>query len=178
VPVVDISEVAQSAKSLRFGFLAVLDQLQPAEGAVFLPADVFAVPFAEIADTVGESEAAGRQIASRARRRVRPAAGGYHDGARQPVDRGADRAVVDASMMAVALGEVDAALRHLAPDVVCVSDGGAATRAARRPVVGAGRVVRFLINLTRRHAGPITARAVSATARWAPWSRSTTPSTW
>ncbi len=64
-------------------------------------------------------------------------------------------------MMAVALGDVDTALRHLAPDVVCVSDGGAAIRAARRPVVGADRVVRFLVNLTRRHAGHITARPAS-----------------
>ncbi len=154
------AEAAEIAESLRFGFLAVLDQLQPVERAVFLLADVFAVPFAEIAVTVGKSETACRQIASRARRRVRPAAGGG-DEARPPVDRHADRAVVDALMMAVALGDVDAALHHLAPGVVCVSDGGAAVRAARRPVVGADRVVRFLVNLTRRHAGHLTARPVS-----------------
>ena len=63
------AEVAELAESLRLGFLTVLDQLKPVERAVFLLADVFAVPFAEIADTVGKSEAACRQIASRARRR-------------------------------------------------------------------------------------------------------------
>ena len=65
------AEVAEVAESLRFGFLTVLDELGPVERAVFLLADVFAVPFAEIAVTVGRSEAACRQIASRARRRVR-----------------------------------------------------------------------------------------------------------
>ncbi len=64
-------------------------------------------------------------------------------------------------MTAVARGDVDLALRHLAPGVVCVTDGGAATRAARRPVVGADRVARFLVNLTRRFAGHLTARPVS-----------------
>ena len=56
---------------MRLGFLAVLDRLKPVERAVFLLADVFSVPFAEIAETVGKSEAACRQIASRARQRVR-----------------------------------------------------------------------------------------------------------
>jgi RNA polymerase sigma-70 factor (ECF subfamily) len=155
------AETAELAESLRFGFLTVLDQLQPVERAVFLLADVFGVPFAEIADTVGKSEAACRQIASRARRRVRPVHGSHPDEPRIPADRSTDRAVIDALMTAVALGDVDAALHYLAPDVVCVSDGGAATRAARRPVVGADRVVRFLVNLTRRHAGHVTARPVS-----------------
>jgi RNA polymerase sigma-70 factor (ECF subfamily) len=156
------AEVAELAESLRFGFLTVLDQLRPVERAVFLLADVFAVPYADIAVTVGKSEAACRQIASRARKRVRPAhppAAGPADG---PVghraDTGSDRAVVDDLMTAVAIGDVDLALRYLAPDVVCVSDGGASRRAARRPVVGADRVVRFLVNLTRRQAGRLTAR--------------------
>ena len=64
------------ADSLRLGFLVVLDRLKPLERAVFLLADVFSVPFTEIAEAVGKSEAACRQIASRARRRVRqPIAG-------------------------------------------------------------------------------------------------------
>ncbi len=155
------AEAAELAESLRFGFLAVLDQLQPVERAVFLLADVFAVPFAEIAVTVGKSEAACRQIASRARRRVRPVDGPKPGRDHRTGVRRSDREVVDALMTAVVTGDVTAALRHLAPDVVCVSDGGAAVRAARRPVVGADRVARFLINLTRRHAGRITARAAS-----------------
>ena len=155
------AEVAEVAESLRFGFLTVLDQLQPVERAVFLLADVFTVPFAEIAVTVGKSEAACRQIASRARRRVRPAAASHPDSPRDREVRQSDRRVVDALLTAVALGDVESALRHLAPEVVCVSDGGAAIRAARRPVIGADRVVRFLVNLTRRHEGHLTARAAS-----------------
>jgi len=155
------AEAAELAESLRFGFLTVLDQLRPVERAVFLLADVFAVPFAEIAVTVGKSEAACRQIASRARRRVRPVDGPGQQRDHRAAAQRSDREVVDALMTAVVTGDVTAALRHLAPDVVCVSDGGAAVRAARRPVVGADRVARFLINLTRRHAGRITARAAS-----------------
>ncbi len=155
------AEAAELAESLRFGFLTVLDQLQPVERAVFLLADVFAVPFADIAVTMAKSEVACRQIASRARRKVRAVDTAGHP----PMDSRAgpreDRAVVDALMTAVARGDVDRALAYLAPDVVCVSDGGAGRRAARRPVVGADRVVRFLINLTRRYAGHLSARPAS-----------------
>jgi RNA polymerase sigma-70 factor (ECF subfamily) len=156
------AEAAELAESLRFGFLTVLDQLRPVERAVFLLADVFAVPYADIAMTVGKSEAACRQIASRARKRVRTA----QSRAGEPVpdrgghrtDTGSNRAVVDALLTAVAVGDVDLTLRYVAPDVVCISDGGASRRAARRPVVGADRVVRFLVNLTRRQAGHLSAR--------------------
>ena len=135
------------ADSLRLGFLAVLDQLKPVDRAVFLLADVFCVPFADIADTVGKSESACRQIASRARRRVR-----------QPsVDRnpGSERTIVDALMTAVAAGDIDAVVATLAPDVVCIADGGANRRAARRPVVGPQRVARLLVNLASRYTGQI-----------------------
>jgi RNA polymerase sigma-70 factor (ECF subfamily) len=135
-------EAAVLADSLRLGFLTVLDRLSPVERAVFLLADVFGVPFADIAETVGKSEAACRQIARRARARVRS----------RPVrhDPGADRAVVDALADAIARGDVDAVIGRLAPDVVCVADGGGGTRTARRPVVGAPRVARYLVNLSHR----------------------------
>jgi RNA polymerase sigma-70 factor (ECF subfamily) len=146
------AESAELAESLRMGFLTLLDQLAPTERAVFLLADVFGLPFAEIATTVGKSEVACRQIASRARRRVR-----------RPTtrpDAGASRAVVDALLIALASGDPDRVMEHLAPDVVCVSDGGATRRAARRPVVGAERVARFLVNLTRRHGGAMEVASV------------------
>jgi RNA polymerase sigma-70 factor (ECF subfamily) len=136
-------ETAVMADSLRLGFLTVLDALKPVERAVFLLADVFGVPFAQIADTVGKSETACRQIASRARRRVR-----------QPApdrDPGANRVVADALLAAIGSGDIDQVLSHLAPDVVCVADGGAGRRAARRPVVGADRVSRLLVNLAQRY---------------------------
>ncbi len=145
-------EAAVLADSLRLGFLTVLDRLKPVERAVFLLADVFSVPFSEIAETVGKSEGACRQIASRARRRVRQPAVGR--------DRSSERALVDALTAAIAVGDIDLVLSHLAPDVVCVTDGGATRRAARRPVVGAPRVARLLVNLAHRYSGEIGVRPV------------------
>ncbi len=144
-------DAAVLADSLRLGFLTVLDRLQPVERAVFLLADVFAVPFSEISDAVGRSEPACRQIASRARRKVR-----------QPVeerDLGSERAVVDAVTAAIGLGDIDLVMEYLAPGVVCVSDGGATRRAARRPVIGAQRVARMLVNLTHRFTGQLAIRS-------------------
>ncbi len=149
----DPAEAAELADSLRIGFLAVLDGLAPIDRAVFLLADVFGVPFGEIASTVGKSEAACRQIASRARRRVRIAA---------PVTpSAADRSRVDSFIVALAAGDVDRVLECVAPDVVCVSDGGPSKRAARRPVVGADRVARLLVNLARRSPPEAEVRAAS-----------------
>jgi RNA polymerase sigma-70 factor (ECF subfamily) len=146
-------EVAVLADSLRLGFLALLDRLKPVERAVFLLADVFQVPFAEIADAVGKSEAACRQIASRARQRVRQQPG-------EQRDRATDRAIVDALTAAIAVGDIELVMSHLAPDVVCLSDGGAAKRAARRPVLGAPRVARLMVNLAHRYAGEMSVRPV------------------
>jgi RNA polymerase sigma-70 factor, ECF subfamily len=141
-------EAAELADSLTLGFLVLLDQLAPVERAVFVMADVFDVPFAEIAATVGRSEAACRQIASRARRRLRPD--------KPPArPRPADRALLDGLIGAVAVGDVDGVLSKLAPDVLLLSDGGPSRRAARRPVVGPDRVARLMINLATRFAGQV-----------------------
>ncbi|HET6965601.1 MAG TPA: RNA polymerase sigma factor SigJ [Acidimicrobiales bacterium] len=138
---------AELADSLTLGFLTLLDRLDPVERAVFLMADVFAVPFDEIAEAVGKTSAACRQVASRARRRLREA----HVRARPQ-----DRRVVDELLVALAMGDMDAVLARLAPDVVCISDGGKDRRAARRPVVGADRVGRFLANLVKRYQDRMT----------------------
>lgn len=135
-------ESAELADSLTLGFLVLLDELGPVERAVFLLADVFRVPFSEIARTVDRSEAACRQIASRARRRLQQAQ------PRRPAD--ADRQVVEEFLVALAIGDTATALARLAPDVVLVSDGGPTRRAARRPVVGPERVLRLVANLTKR----------------------------
>jgi len=110
---------------------------------VFVLADVFEVPYAEIATTVGRSAVACRQIASRARRRLRPDKQPYRI---VP----ADRELLNGLLNAVASGDVNGVVARLAPDVVCITDGGPERRAARRPVVGSRRVARFLINLARR----------------------------
>ena len=152
------AETAELADSLRLGFLTLLDQLQPTECAVFLLADVFGVPFADIAPTVGKSEAACRQIASRARQRVRrPAVG--RPGTAPP--RRARQQVVDELLEAVVVGDIDRVVTCLTPDAVCISDGGAEVRAARRPVTGAPRVARFLVNLAHRYPDRVAVRPVS-----------------
>ncbi|MDQ2727334.1 MAG: RNA polymerase sigma factor SigJ [Actinomycetota bacterium] len=141
-------ERAELADSLTLGFLTLLDRLEPVERAVFLMADVFEVPFATIAEAVDKTPAACRQVASRARRRLRQG---------RIRARPQERRVVDEVLVALAFGDMETVLARLAPDVVCVTDGGANRRAARRPVVGSTRVARFLTNLTQRYRDEMTA---------------------
>ncbi len=138
-------ELVELADNLTLGFLILLDQLEPLERAVFVLADVFDTPFAEIASAVGRSEVACRQIASRARRRVRR-------GPSPNVSLTRRRQALDGLVAAIASGDIDQVIERLAPDVVCISDGGPKRRAARYPVVGAPRVARLLVNLAKRHA--------------------------
>jgi len=141
----DPESAAELADSLTLGFLLLLDQLAPVERAVFVLADVFDVPYAEIASTVDRSEAACRQIASRARRKLRPD--------EQPGrTAAADRQLVRDLLRALAAGDVNEVVTRLAPQVVCITDGGPDRRAARRPVVGSSRVARLLIALARSYA--------------------------
>jgi RNA polymerase sigma-70 factor, ECF subfamily len=135
---------AELSDSLTFGFLVLLHQLTPVERAVFVLRDVFDVPYAEIATTVGRSQAACRQIASRARRRLQPDKQPYQAAA-------ADRELVKDLLRALASGDVNEVVARLAPQVVCITDGGPERRAARRPVVGSGRVARLLTGVARRY---------------------------
>jgi RNA polymerase sigma-70 factor, ECF subfamily len=149
----DPESAAELSESLTFGFLVLLDQLAPVERAVFVLADVFKVPYAEIAATVGRSPAACRQIASRARRRLRP------DRPPPPAQRtAADRELVDGLLRALSSGDVNAVVARLAPQVVCLTDGGPSRRAARRPLTGSVPVARFLVGAARRYGRHLTAR--------------------
>jgi RNA polymerase sigma-70 factor, ECF subfamily len=141
----DPARSAELADSLTTAFLLVLEQLEPLERLVVLLADVFDQPFAAVAEVTGRSEAACRQLAVRARRKVR-ATGAAHvpnrDAEAQRVAQGFARAALN--------GDVPALLALLAPDAVLVSDGGKERHAARRPVLGAERVGRFVANITKR----------------------------
>jgi RNA polymerase sigma-70 factor (ECF subfamily) len=141
----DPAEIVDRAATLTLGFLVVLDTLSPEDRAVFLLADVFAVPFAEIAAIVGRSPDACRQAASRARRRIREAGVPRRGGATT-----ADWDLAARLATAVGEGDLDATLRLLAPEITLVSDGGPNRHAARRPVVGPERVARFVINIAAR----------------------------
>ncbi len=147
-------EHTELAESLTLGFLVLLDRVTPVERAVLLLADVFGEPFSVIAPAVSKSEAACRQIAVRARRKVHDRQG-WTAGERAGTQARADVEPATAELLGAlveALGSGDEArvLRLLDPDVVLVSDGGPHRHAARRPVVGSDRVGRFLTNLARR----------------------------
>lgn len=141
----DPADIVDRAASLTLGFLVVLDTLTPEDRAVFLLADVFAVPFGEVAEIVGRSPDACRQAASRARRRLREAGAIGRPAAPATVQQMAEQLAV-----AVAMGDVGGTLALLSPDVVLVSDGGPTRHAARRPVVGADKVARFLVNVSAK----------------------------
>jgi RNA polymerase sigma-70 factor, ECF subfamily len=96
----------------------VVDSLEPAQRIAFVLHDVFAVPFDEIAEILGRSVVATRQLASRARATVRAA--------RPGVGAHSDRAVVDAFLAAAREGDLATLMEVLDPDVVCRADAGAA----------------------------------------------------
>jgi RNA polymerase sigma-70 factor (ECF subfamily) len=143
----DPADVAELADSLTTAFLLLLERLSPEERLVVLLADVFAEPFESVADAVGRSPDATRQLAVRARRKLRDAAPA---GPQRRPRRTEQLAVATAFAAAVMDGDVDAVRALLHPDAVLTSDGGAQRRAARRPVVGPDRIARFLVNLRDR----------------------------
>jgi RNA polymerase sigma-70 factor (ECF subfamily) len=130
-------EEALLADSVGLALLVVLDSLSPAERLAFVLHDMFELPFDEIAPMVGRSPGAARQLASRARRRVR--------GAELPApdpDLARQRAVVDAFFLAARGGDFDTLVSLLDPDVVLRSDFGARRPAAARVTRGAAAVAR------------------------------------
>jgi RNA polymerase sigma-70 factor, ECF subfamily len=140
----DPADAVAGRDTLTLSFLRVLETLQPVERAVFLLHDVFGIPFDEIGATVERTPEATRQIAVRARQRVRD---GRPRLAADPMDAAA---LTGAFLHAVLDGDVDRLVTMLTDDVVLVSDGGAARHAARRPVHGADKVARLITNVTLR----------------------------
>jgi RNA polymerase sigma-70 factor (ECF subfamily) len=141
----DPAATAELADSLSMAFLLVLERLNPVERAVLLLHDVFGYDYDEVADIVERTPTNCRQIASRAR--------GHLTGER-PV-RGRltqedEQRLAFAFAAAAGSGDLAALEGMLAEDVVLWSDGGAARRAARRPVVGRQRVARFIANVAPR----------------------------
>lgn len=142
----DPADEVTAAETLTVGFLTVLERLEPVERAAFLLHDVFGLPFAEVAEAIDRKPDAARQLASRARTRVREAS----PRARTPPPPERAEALADAFLGAIILGDVDALRAMLTDDVVHLSDGGPHRRAARRPVVGSDRVARLLLSLASR----------------------------
>ena len=151
----DVADDVELAESVSIAMLTVLETLGPTERAVFVLREVFDVPYDEIAAAVDKTPAAVRQIAHRAK---------DHVAARRPrvsVDRSEQEEVVAKFVAAVNSGDVQALMDVLAPDVVSVADGGGLVRgAARRPIVGAEKLARYLVGGLAKLYQPFMARAI------------------
>lgn len=136
----DIAEDVELAENVSIAMLTVLETLGPAERAVFVLREVFDLSYDEIAGAVGKTPDAVRQIAHRARE---------HVSARRPraqVVRSEHEEVVARLVAAMNAGDFQGLMEVLAPDVVSVADGGGKVRgAARRPIIGALRLARYLL---------------------------------
>ncbi|MFB7025608.1 MULTISPECIES: RNA polymerase sigma factor SigJ [unclassified Streptomyces] len=131
----DPERAAELGESVGLALLVVLEALSPAERLAFVLHDMFAVSFDEIAEVVDRSPAATRQLASRARRRVRDASPGPAPDARRR------REVADAFLTAANGGDFEGLLAVLDPDVVLRADGGRLAPAVSKLVRGAETVV-------------------------------------
>jgi RNA polymerase sigma-70 factor (TIGR02957 family) len=145
----DVAEDVELADSVSMAMLLVLETLTPAERAVFVLREVFDLAYDEIAEAVGKSPAAVRQIAHRAR---------AHVAARRPrggVSPAETQDALEAFQRAAETGDLQHLLDILAPDVVFLGDGGGVVQAVLRPIVGAGKVARVLATgLSRIAAAP------------------------
>ncbi|HEX5087566.1 MAG TPA: RNA polymerase sigma factor SigJ [Nocardioides sp.] len=140
---VDPAERITLDESIDMAFLVVLDSMSPAERVAFLLHDVFRYPFDEVAEIVGRTPAACRQLASTARRKVRdtrPVAA--------PSARRAE--VVREFKQAWEAMDIEALLGILDPDVVAVADGGGRVAAALAPIEGPEIIAEFMVSLARR----------------------------
>ena len=138
---------AELADSLSMAALLLLERLSPEQRAVFVLHDVFGFPFEEVADVVGKSDAACRQLASRARRLVQ-------DGRpRFDVDRRERDELASRFFDALTAGDVDGLRELLAADVEVYGDGGGKAPQWARVVVGIDKVARMLGGLGGRFAG-------------------------
>jgi RNA polymerase sigma-70 factor (ECF subfamily) len=142
-PGVDPAERVTLDESINMAFLVVLEAMTPAERVAFILHDVFGYSFAEVADVVGRTPAASRQLASSARRRIRAA--------QPPSAVPARRAdIVRDFKQAWEAKDINALVSLLDPDAITVSDGGGLVTAALEPVVGAEQIARFLVDISRR----------------------------
>jgi len=133
----DPEQDALMADSVGLALLVVLETLTPAERLAFVLHDMFGLPFDEIAPIAGRSSEATRQLASRARRRVRGA------DVNPDADLAEQRRVVDAFLAASRNGDFDALIAVLDPDVVFRLDTG---HEVGEPVVGAGAVAQRVLS--------------------------------
>ncbi|MEU0940440.1 RNA polymerase sigma-70 factor [Embleya sp. NPDC005971] len=139
----DVAEDVELAESVSMAMLTVLETLGPTERAVFVLREVFDVPYGEIAEAIGKTSAAVRQIARRAR---------DHVAARRPrvqVSRSEQQAVVARFLRALQTGQLRELMEVMAPDVVLITDGGGIAAAALAPIHGVETVAAVLARANR-----------------------------
>lgn len=143
-PIVEIDPAEQlvQAEDLSFAFLLALEHLSPAERAAYLLHEVLEVPFEEIAATLERSSTAARQLASRARKKVRARP--------QPVGSPHSRAL-ERLGEALRLGDVEGLRRVFCEDAVLLSDSGGKVVAARNVLRGPDRIARFLLGIASKN---------------------------
>src|SRR5688572_4476252 len=137
-------QAAELASELSMAFLAVLERLAPEERAAFLLHEVFDSGYDDIAKVLGKSEAACRQIVSRARRRVKA------ERPRVRVSADAGARLAERFIQAIRTQDREAMLRLLAQDVTWTSDGGGKAKAALKVLSGAPKVARFATGVYRK----------------------------
>lgn len=142
----DVAAVEQ-ADTLSLAFLVLLEELTPLERATYLLHDIFGYSFEEVAESLGRTPAACRQLGARARKHVEERR------QRFDVDLQHGRELADRFIAACATGDLSGLLSMLSEDVVVFTDGGGKVRAAMRPVVGPYRSSRFLLNVAKRTQG-------------------------
>ena len=136
-------------ESVSMAFLVVLDSMTPAERVAFILHDVFAYPFAEVAEIVGRTPAACRQLASSARRRIRAS--------QAPASPTAQQAgVVRAFKRAWEAKDIDALVGLLDPNATATADSGGLVIAFLHPIEGGEQIARAWVEIANRAAGNMT----------------------
>ncbi len=136
-------------ESVNMAFLVVLESMTPAERVAFILHDVFGYSFAEVAEIVGRTPAACRQLASSARRRVRTARAPAAPTARQA-------GLVRDFKQAWEAKDIGALIGLLDPDATVIADGGGLASAALRPIEGSEQIARYVIDLASRAPSNVT----------------------
>ncbi|MGH3725280.1 MAG: sigma-70 family RNA polymerase sigma factor [Mycobacterium sp.] len=141
-----------ASEDARFAAMVVLDRLAPDQRVAFVLHDGFTVPFKQIAEILGISDAAARQLASRARRTVTATP--------EPVADAEHNEVVGKLLEALMSGSVEAVVRLLHPDVTLTGDSNGKAPTAARIIRGPDKVARFLLALLHRRYGPQMTQAI------------------
>jgi RNA polymerase sigma-70 factor (TIGR02957 family) len=141
-------ETVEQRETVSLALLSLMENLTPAERAVFVLREAFAYPHREIAEIIDVSEAASRQLHSRARKHLGDVSPRFDP------DPGEVRRLVERFVAAAVQGDVGGLEALLAEDVVAWSDGGGKVTAARRLIVGRDRVIRFVAGVVGR-LGPV-----------------------